>query len=210
MIFIQGTRLSLFSVVPLAAALFMLARPLVESWVGPHFEPSIPIVQVLVTVIAIRVGSATGNTLLKGAGRHRLLAVTNASAALTNLALSLWWIRRFGLMGQAFGTLVPVAMASLFVLWPAACRRVGISVAEAFHVAVWPALWPVAAMAAIILPLRHMMPINLLNVAAMCAAGGAIYAVCFFTLAVPRDERDLYALKVRELLRRRRGVAAAA
>src|SRR6185436_20840683 len=36
-IFIQGTRLSLVTVIPLAAALFLLARPLVLSWVGPRF-----------------------------------------------------------------------------------------------------------------------------------------------------------------------------
>jgi len=208
-IFLQGTRLSLFSVLPLAAALFVLAGPLIESWVGPHFESSIPVVQVLVTVIAIRVGNATGTTLLKGAGRHRLLAAANAGSAVANLALSLWWIRRFGLLGQAYGTLIPVAAVSLFVLWPAACRRAGVGVAEAFHQAVWPALWPLALMAAAMLPLRWLLPANFLSIAVICAVGGLIY-VTFFAFAVPREERDLYTIKIRELLRRRGGIAAAA
>jgi O-antigen/teichoic acid export membrane protein len=210
MIFIQGTRLSLFSVVPLAAALFMLAGPLIETWVGPHFEASIPIVKILVTVIAIRVGAATGTTLLKGAGHHRLLAITNASTALLNLALSLLWIRRYGLVGQAFGTLLPVAAASVLVLWPAACRRVGVSVTHAFRAGVWPALWPISVMAATVIPLRSVLPPNFLSIAVMCAAGGLMYAVTFFAFAVPRQERSLYTVKIRELLRRPGGVAAAA
>jgi O-antigen/teichoic acid export membrane protein len=209
-IFVQGTRVSLFLVVPLGAALFMLAGPLIRSWVGPQFEPSVPIVQILVTVIAIRVGGATGTILLKGAGCHRLLALANAGSAIANLALSLWWVRRYGLIGQALGTLFPVAAVCIFVVWPAACRRVGIGITEALRAAVWPTLWPLAVTAATILPLRRVMPPNLLSVAVICAAGSLAYALVFFAFAVPRDERALYTEKVRELLRRRRGVAAAA
>ena len=35
-IFIQGTRFSLATVIPLAAAMFLLARPLILAWVGPE------------------------------------------------------------------------------------------------------------------------------------------------------------------------------
>jgi O-antigen/teichoic acid export membrane protein len=209
-IFLQGTRLSLFSVLPVAAALFMLANRLIESWVGGHFEPSVRVVQILVTVIAIRVGCATATTVLKGAGRHRMLAAANAAMAIANLALSLWWIRRFGLVGQAFGTLIPVGAVSIFVLWPAGCRRAGVGLAEAFHLAVWPAVWPLSVMAAIVLPLRSVMPANFVSVALICAAGGLVYAFTFFAFAVAREERDLYTIKIRELLRRRGGLAAAA
>jgi O-antigen/teichoic acid export membrane protein len=209
-IFLQGTRLSLFSVMPVAAALFMLANRLIESWVGGHFEPSVRVVQILVTVIAIRVGCATATTVLKGAGRHRMLAAANAAMAIANLALSLWWIRRFGLVGQAFGTLIPVGAVSIFVLWPAGCRRAGVGLAEAFHLAVWPAVWPLSVMAAIVLPLRSVMPANFVSVALICAAGGLVYAFTFFAFAVAREERDLYTIKIRELLRRRGGLAAAA
>ena len=121
----QGTRLSLVSVVPLAAALALLADPLIRAWVGPKFVDSIVVAQILIAVVAIRVGNATATTVLKGAGQHRLLAFTNAGTALGNVALSLLWIRHYGLVGQAMGTLVPVALTSIFVLWPAACRRVG-------------------------------------------------------------------------------------
>jgi PST family polysaccharide transporter/lipopolysaccharide exporter len=210
MIFIQGTRLSLFAVVPVAAALFMLAGPLIHAWVGPQFTASVPITQILVSVVAIRVGSATATTLLKGAGRHQLLAFANAGAALANLALSLLWIRRFGLIGQAFGTLVPVAATSMFVLWPAACRRVGLSVARAFQLAVWPAMWPIVPMAVIVVPMQRAMATSLLSVALICVAGGLVYALTFFGLAVRRDERQTYLAKATQLARLGWRVPAAA
>ena len=80
-IFLQGTKLSLATVVPLGCALIMLARPLVFAWVGPEFEGSVLILQVLAAVVIVRVGNATGMTLLKGAGSHRIVSVTNMGTA---------------------------------------------------------------------------------------------------------------------------------
>lgn len=209
-IFIQGTRLSLVSVVPLAASLVLLARPLILAWVGPRFEESIVVTQILISVVAIRVGNATATTLLKGAGRHRLLAFANAGAALANVGLSLLWIRQYGLIGQAMGTLVPVAASSIFILWPAACRRVGVSVSAAFRRAVWPTLWPLAVMAIVVFPLREALPPRLIYVAFAAAVGALCYGVTFLAFAVKRDERRTYIAKAAELARARRRVPAAA
>jgi O-antigen/teichoic acid export membrane protein len=208
-VLVQGTKLSLFAVVPVAAAVFMLSGPLIHAWVGPAFDKSAPITQVLVAVIAVRVGNATATTVLKGAGQHKLLAMTNLGTALANLALSLLWIRRYGLMGQAFGTLIPVTGAALFVLWPAACRRVGIGVADAIRTAVWPATWPLAVMVAVVLPIRAVLPAHLWSVALAAAVGCAAYAIAFVTLALSPAERLAYLTKAGDLTKWRRAVAAA-
>jgi O-antigen/teichoic acid export membrane protein len=211
-IFVQGTRLSLVSVVPLAAAMALLADPLIRAWVGTKFLDSIVVAQILICVVAIRVGNATATTVLKGAGLHRLLAFTNAGTACGNIVLSLLWIRHYGLIGQAMGTLVPVALAAIFILWPAACRRVDIPVGAAFAKAVWPTIWPVLAMAAVIIPLREVLPIRLWAVAATASIGAITYFATFLAFAVKGTERRLYMAKVHQLLheRRRRRVAAAA
>jgi len=209
-LFVQGTRLSLVSVMPLAGALFLLMSPLVQAWVGPRFEESIVVAQILIVVVAIRVGSATATIVLKGAGEHRLLAFTNAGAAVANVALSLLWIRRFGLIGQAMGTLVPVALTSLLILWPAACRRVGIGTGAAFRYAVWPTIWPLAAMGIVLIPLRDALPARLFAVGLAGACGAATYTIAFLAFAVKREERQLYVAKLMELARARRRMAAVA
>src|SRR5206468_9313867 len=111
----------------------------------------------------------------------------------------LLWIQRYGLVGQALGTLVPVAFVSIFVLWPAACRRVGLSVAGAFHMAVWPALWPTGVTTLVVVPLGGMLPARLWSVALAAAAGGLCYAATFLAFAVKRDERRAYLAKASEL-----------
>jgi len=211
-IFVQGTRLSLVSVVPLAAALALLADPLIRAWVGPKFVESIIVAQILTAVVAIRVGNATATTVLKGAGQHRLLAYVNAGTALGNIALSLLWIRHYGLVGQAMGTFIPVALSSIFVLWPAACRRVDLGVGAAFAEAVWPTLWPVAVMAAVVIPMKEMLPVRLWAVALAGGIGSLVYFATFLAFAVKRTDRRLYMEKVNELIaaRRRRRLAPAA
>jgi hypothetical protein len=139
-----------------------------------------------------------------------MLAFSNAGAAIANVALSLLWIRRFGLIGQALGTLLPVAFTSIVVLWPAACRRVGLTVAVAFRTAVWPTLWPIAVMAAVVVPLRDVLPARLWSVAITAAAGALCYGGTFLAFAVKRHERQAYIAKASELARARRRVAAAA
>jgi O-antigen/teichoic acid export membrane protein len=148
--------------------------------------------------------------VLKGAGRHRLLAFANLSTALANVALSLLWIRRFGLVGQAYGTLLPVAFTSIFILWPAACRRVGLGVVEAFNLAVWPMLWPIAALALVIIPLRTVLPARLYAIGLAAILGTVAYLFAFLAFAVKREERQMYIAKAAELTRTRRRVAAAA
>jgi O-antigen/teichoic acid export membrane protein len=209
-IFVHGTRLSLVAIIPLAGALVLLARPLVHAWVGPRFDGSIVVAQILTGVVAVRVGSATATTVLRGAGQHRVLAFSNAGAALANVALSLLWIRRFGLIGQALGTLLPVAFTSICILWPIACRRVGLTVAGAFRTAVWPTLWPLAVMTVVVVPLRDALPARLWSVGITAAIGAVCYAATFLAFAVKRDERRAYVAKAFELVRARRRVAAAA
>lgn len=211
-VFLQGTRFTMVLVVPLATALFLLAGPLIRAWVGPTFEQAVPVAQILLVVVAVRVGNSSATTVLKGAGCHRFLAFTNLTIALVNIALSLLLIRNYGLIGQAVGTLVPVAAGSLFVLWPAACRRVGVAPMAAFVESVWPALWPVLFMAAVVLPLRSVLPERLIAVALSAAAGAASYFIGFLAFGVKQDERAFYTRKLLELAgwRKRRPARATA
>src|SRR5205823_5319164 len=122
-VLLEGTRLSLATVLPIAIVLIVLADPLVRAWVGPRMVAAVPVMQLLAFVVALRVGNATSTTLLKGAGHVRYVAMVNIAAGLVNLALSAALVRPFGLIGVAIGTLIPVAGASVLVLFPAAVRR---------------------------------------------------------------------------------------
>ena len=201
-ILLQGTRISLVMVVPIATALLVLADPLVHAWLGRQADKvagCIPVLQILAIAVAIRVGNATGNTLLKGAGQHRLVAWVNLGTGVINALLSILLIKRYGLIGVAWGTLVPIAAASCFILYPASCRRVGISCRRALTESVLPAVWPAAAMGGVLYLTRSISSGTLLAVACQAVAGGVIYLALFFGMAISRRDRAYYIAKAAQL-----------
>jgi hypothetical protein len=104
----------------------------------------------------------------------------------------------------AWGTLVPIAAASAFVLYPAACRRVGLPLTGAFARAVVPAVWPGFFVAGLLAFTRHISSGTLLAVALQAAAGSVLYLALFFAVAINKHDRAYYIAKVTQLTRRRR------
>lgn len=207
-VFLQGTRLSLAMVIPIAVALALLAQPLVLAWVGSAFSGSVPVIYILAAAVIIRVGNSTATTLLKGAGRHSLLAVANLLMALANLVLSVALVGRYGLIGVALGTLIPLAVISILVLFPAACRRVELPLFETVSKGIWPSVWPIIPVALLLLITRNLVGASLPAVAAQAIIAGALYAIIFLRLAIGRDERGWYFSKIKQLLRRPRAAVA--
>ena len=206
-ILLEGTRLSLLMVVPIATALIMLADPLVHAWLGRNADKvagCIPVLQILAVTVTFRVGNATGNTLLKGAGEHRLVAWVNLGTGVVNALLSIALIGTFGLPGVAWGTLIPIAFSAVFILYPAACRRVGVPLAQAFTQSIVPAVWPAFVMAGLLAATRNISSGTFLAVACQAAAGAVLYLALFFALAIGKRDRAEYLAKVGQLTRRRR------
>ena len=210
-ILIEGTRFSLVAVLPIAAAVFVLADPLIRVWLGATADGmagAIPVLQILTVAVAIRVGNATGTTLLKGTGKHRMLAGVNLATGVVNVALSAALITRFGLSGVAYGTLVPIAASAALILFPAACRHVGLPTAHVLRRAVVPAVWPIVPAAATMWALRDVAEPRLTTLVLLSAAGAILYFGLFVALAIGGPDRALYVQKIRELIGRRNRAAA--
>lgn len=198
---IQGTRISLAIVFPIAAVTAVLAKPIVMRWVGNGFQEAVPVLQVLSALAVVRTGALTAQSVLKATDRHRLLAAVSVAMAVANLVLSIVFVRWLGLTGVALGTLIPAAAGSIFVIFPAACRAVELSMRTALRHAVWPAVWP-AVPAALVLVLAAPQTERLWTVALMGAVSSLVYLAIFYRWALPLRERERYSTRVRGLLRR--------
>jgi O-antigen/teichoic acid export membrane protein len=199
-IFLDGTKLSLATVVPLSGSMLLLANPLVAAWVGEEFAASALILQLLSIVVIIRVGNATGVTVLKGAGSHRIVSAANITTAVCNVVLSITLVHPLGLPGVALGTLIPVGIVSVFLLFPLACRRVALSVPAAIGRGVWPALWPGLVMGAFVVATRPLVPPTLIGVAIEGIAAGVLYVVTFVFFSLNAVERRFYMDKLAQML----------
>ena len=142
---------------------------------------------------------------------HRLLTATNATTAAVNVLLSVALIRPLGLLGVALGTLIPVSLSAILVLYPAACRRVGLPVSRALSQAIWPAAWPAIVMIGVLSFGRRLAPpTHLVEVALHLAVGGLVYIGLFLSLAIGAEERRFYWMKLRGLVSGHRRAPAAA
>jgi len=206
---VEGTRVSLGSVVPMAVLLIVLGDQIVRLWVGPAMTTVTPVLQILAVAVALRVGNSTSTTLLKGAGRVRYVAMVNIVAGICNLVLSAILIQPLGLPGVAIGTLVPIAAASIFVLFPAACRRAQLPLAEAFRRAVWPPVWPAIVSGVTLEVLRRGSGTSVALLVGDAALATVLYVVLFIVAIGPRD-REHYLAKVSDLMRRNRNLAPVA
>jgi O-antigen/teichoic acid export membrane protein len=168
---------------------------LVHAWLGPAFADSALVVELLALTVILRVGDATASTLLRGAGQHRFLAVTNGVTALVNLLLSILLVARLGLAGVAIGTLIPVGLTAVFIIFPAGCRRVQLSIPHVLAEAVWPAVWPAAVMAAYVWLTLPLIGSSLIAVGMEMMAAMGVYVVTFIAFGVTAVERRFYASK---------------
>jgi O-antigen/teichoic acid export membrane protein len=196
---IQGTRLSLATVLPVAGGMALMARPVVLGWTGPDFAGAVAVLQILAVVVVIRVGSATAGTVLYGAGRHRLVAGSNAVAAAANIVLSVALIFTHGLPGVAIATLIPITGRAVGVLIPLACARVGLPLTRFVTTAVWPAAWPAVVALACLALVRDPETVSLGSAVMYGAGSGLLYAVLFLGVAIGRHDRGLYIKKLRSI-----------
>jgi O-antigen/teichoic acid export membrane protein len=198
-VLVQGTRLSLATILPVAGSLALLADAVVVGWTGPRFAAAGVLVKILAMVVLVRVGSWTANTVLLGAGSHRLVAVSNSITAAINVALSVLLIRWIGLPGVALATLVPVTVRAVAIIIPVACARVGMSLTAFFAAAVWPAVWPALVVLGGLAIVRNPASTSLFHALLQGAIGGLCYTILFVGLAIGRRDRTRYLGKLRSL-----------
>jgi len=199
---VEGTRIALVMVVGVTICVIGFASPLVHAWMGPGFEESVPPLVVLAIAGVALVGQGPLGNVLLGTGRHKLVAVVAFLEALANLVLSLLLVHRFGILGVALGTAIPVLVANSVTLLPAACRTVGLSVAR-FSWLVLPA--PIAGAVPAILAVAAfrilLPPIRFVDVITEGAVVGAIYMIAV-TVGLTADVRARYLRQVGRLVSR--------
>ena len=150
----------------------------------------------------ILAGQGPLGSVLLGTGRHRLVAFTSVGEAAANLALSVVLVRRYGIAGVAVGTAIPVVVANLGILLPAACRQVNLPVVTFLRLVGRAPL--VGAIPAMILcaVFRTVYPEpGLSAILGQCAVAAVVYALAVCFVGLHRDVRDRYLTHLRRALR---------
>jgi O-antigen/teichoic acid export membrane protein len=128
---IQGTRATLLIALPIQAALFFRGHTFIALWVGPEYaDVSGKLLRILLVAHVFALANYTSYNIVWGLGKHKPVALIATLEAAANLLLSILLVRRMGLEGIAWGTVIP-SLAFQILFWPRyICRTLEVPVRE--------------------------------------------------------------------------------
>jgi O-antigen/teichoic acid export membrane protein len=128
-IFIAGNRVCAFIMFPICATLIILGKSVIEVWVGRKYVAlSYPVLLVLLIPSTLFFAQAASGRILLGIGRHRTWAIVTLVEGVSNVILSILLVRPYGIIGDAFGTAIPLTCSAVFFLPAHLSWRLGIQV----------------------------------------------------------------------------------
>lgn len=112
-LFLQMTRLSALASLAIGSVLIVHGKSLLLIWMGAKYVSSYPIL-VLLTVGAVSSSAQLGSLqALIAQARHRVYGIWTICEGLANLILSVIWAHKYGIVGVALGTAVPLLTVKL-------------------------------------------------------------------------------------------------
>ena len=195
---VEGNRIALTLVAGASVCLVGFSGPLIVRWMGPAFAGSVTPFNVLALAGVIVVSQAVSSNVLIAVGRHRIVTWIWAAEAAMNLVLSVALVRTMGLPGIALGKLAPLVVGHLVVMFSAACRAVGMSVARCVYETTRPAAIAggIAACACVMIRVARP-PASATTVVGEAAVVGLVYVASLATVGFDGETRRVYACHVR-------------
>jgi O-antigen/teichoic acid export membrane protein len=178
-VFVAGNRLCAFTTFPIVAILLILGKSVIEVWVGKKYvATSYPVLVILLIPCAIMWAQAGSGRVLFGMSKHRTWAVVTLIEAIANVILSVVLVRPYGIVGDAFGTAIPL-MCSMILFMPRhLCRILGIRLGNYLREAfVLPLLITAPLVLVLLLMQRWFIPHTYRQLAIQLLISGAVYGL---------------------------------
>jgi O-antigen/teichoic acid export membrane protein len=159
---------------PLVVLTMVLARPILNIWVGHGYVRYASYVQIFASYWIIGASAGMLSTAVVGVGRIRIFVWISAISAIVTLGLSIWLTAEWGTIGVILGTVIP-AWIAIPVSMPYYLRHVGISKGRFVREVLLPGYLPVAGWAIVVLAGNWTLhPSGVLGLGAFCAISLAI------------------------------------
>lgn len=113
---ILGTRMALLVALPLCCGFIFLGKQFLTLWMGREFAVSGTILGILTIPQISSMSQYVSANILTAMAKHRILAYLTIAEGAANLILSVILVRRFGLLGVAFGTVIPHLLTTAVIL----------------------------------------------------------------------------------------------
>ncbi len=114
-LFFKSLSIAAFLSFALAAALLILGEQFIRLWAGEAFMGALPTLWVLTIAYAITLAQSTSVAMMYALQKHQLFAVISMLEGVANLSLSIYLAPKYGILGVAWGTAIPMLVIKLFL-----------------------------------------------------------------------------------------------
>ncbi len=126
-IFIAGNRVCAFTTFPMTATFVIVGKSIIEVWLGKRYVAlGYPVLITLIIPTTLMLMQSASSRILFGISKHGRFAVVALLEGTANLILSILLVRPFGILGDAIGTAIPLAVTYLLFMPRHLCRQLGI------------------------------------------------------------------------------------
>jgi O-antigen/teichoic acid export membrane protein len=114
-LFFRSTRWTTLLYILTGSLLCLNGRVLLTLWVGKMYAASYAVLVVLCVARVAAVLQSPSMALLLARGRHKVLGWWTLTEGVLNLVLSIYWAPKYGIVGVAMGTAVPMLVIRILV-----------------------------------------------------------------------------------------------
>jgi O-antigen/teichoic acid export membrane protein len=119
-------KLNIMMSVYVGGALLIFGKPFIGRWMGSDYLDGYPVLAILTLGLIFSTIQVTSKALLFSVSKHRFYAFALIGEGVTNLILSIIFVKKLGIFGVALGTTVPMLVNNLAILPAYTIRILGI------------------------------------------------------------------------------------
>ena len=178
-IFVVGNRACAFTIFPITTLFVVLGKSIIEVWLGKQYvAQAYPVLLVLIFPHTLMLMQNASSRILFGISKHGKLAIVTLIEGIANLVLSILLVRRFGIIGDAWGTAIPLlGTFLLFMPWHL-CSKLGVRISTYVKDAyLLPLLLCIPLALVLVLMQRWRAPHSYRQLIPQLLAGGLVYGL---------------------------------
>lgn len=189
--FIFTTKISGYLSIMIGGILIIFGKAFIQRWVGQEYSGAYPILIVLVIPIVLACIQNPSFQLLFGISKHKFYTASNAIEGIANLILSLILVKKYGLIGVALGTAIPMLIIKLFVQPIYTCRVINLSIKKYYFNVLMPTVLNSGVVLIVFWAIvRNFISADYFNLAALISVIVVLFTACIFFLGFNLLERN--------------------
>jgi O-antigen/teichoic acid export membrane protein len=178
-IFVVGNRACAFTIFPITTLFVILGKSIIEVWLGKQYvAQAYPVLLVLIFPHTLMLMQNASSRILFGISKHGKLAIVTLIEGVANLVLSILLVRRYGIIGDAWGTAIPLLGTFLFFMPWHLCSKLGVRISTYVRDAyLLPLLLCVPLTVVLVLMQRWRAPHSYRQLIPQLLVGGLVYGL---------------------------------